>query len=257
MVDVATHHASDCGRPLRELPETQDGAEDVVEVVCDAASEGPNRLQLLRLSQLNLEAFFLGCRFPVRGDVDRRADEAHDGAARRIAHTAASGLQPVPLAIGMANPVLRLVVIRMSLDMIAQRVFHDLYVVRVHFESGKPRLPRGYGRIFRPPVQQLHLRRQKSGSAFEIPIEVAFLRSFHGEGISLFALAQGPFAFFNAAQLVQEHVDGECAKQHEDERACDNPVRFGTPTLEGDRPYTRHGHDQREVLHAREPDQPR
>jgi hypothetical protein len=69
---------------LRQLAVAEDRRQDVVEVVGDAAGEGADRLELLRLAQLQLEAVALGLGVLARADVLHRAGHAV-GLAVRVA----------------------------------------------------------------------------------------------------------------------------------------------------------------------------
>ena len=56
LVQVSARQAHGRDMPLRELAVAEDRAEDVVEVVRDAAGERAHRLHLLRLAKLRLQA---------------------------------------------------------------------------------------------------------------------------------------------------------------------------------------------------------
>ena len=76
VVEVAPQIGVSRGVLGGELAVPQDGAEDVVEVVGDAAGERADRLHFLRLAQLRLEPFLLNLRLLACGDVDRGTDES-------------------------------------------------------------------------------------------------------------------------------------------------------------------------------------
>ncbi len=257
VVEVATHDAALGRRLLRELAVAEDGAEDVVEVVRNAAGERPHRFHLLRLAQLDFEPLLLRLRILARGDVDRRPDETLH-LAGGIARAASAHLQPVPFAVGMPNAVFRLAAIGPSLEMIAdRRGFQPCAVVGMNLDGSHPRFPSGDRRVHAAAVQELHLRRQERGPVLEIPVEVALVRALHRQGVALLALPQRAFAHFDAPDLVHQRDDRGGTEQRENQRAHGDVPALVTPALERGALVARNRDHQREAANMRDADETR
>src|SRR5207248_7327061 len=94
-----------CGRALQQhLGVAEDAAEDVVEVVRDAASEAPDRLHLRRLAKPRLESRALGLGKLSLGDVAQVDDDGTD--ARLMQQVRRGDLHPTPRAVAMLQQVL-------------------------------------------------------------------------------------------------------------------------------------------------------
>jgi hypothetical protein len=103
-IDVATQCRPFGGVLLRQLAVAENRRQDVVEVVRDAAGERADRLELLRLAQLQLEAVALGLGALASADVLHRARHSI-GLAAGVAQRDAALAIPVPFARVMAQAV--------------------------------------------------------------------------------------------------------------------------------------------------------
>ncbi len=83
----------------------------------DAASECPDSLHFLRLSQLSLQLFLVGLRLLLSADIDCRADEPI-GLAAPVPQAAATCEHPAPLAVALADAVFAFIARRSSLEVI-------------------------------------------------------------------------------------------------------------------------------------------
>ena len=256
IVEVAAHDAAFGRGLLRELAVAEDRAEDIVEVVRDAAGERSHRFHFLRLAKLDFEPLLFRLGVLARGDVDRRPDEAMH-LAGRIANAASARLQPVPFAIGMTNAVFGLVMIGPSLEMIARRGIHPGDVIGMNIDRGHPCFASGDRGIRTAAVQQLHLRRQERGSVLEIPVEMALVRAFHRQRVALLALAQRSFADFDAPELVHQRHDRSGAEQHENQRPRRDVPGLVAPVLERGVLVARNRDHQRELANMRDADETR
>src|SRR6202035_4510934 len=106
------------------------------------------------LSKLDLEAVLLGLCVLARRDVDGRPDEATH-LAGRVANAGTARLQPVPLAIGMTNPVFRLAMIGPSLQMTALPRLHPGVVIGMNIQTREPCFAGGHRSVRVAAVQQL------------------------------------------------------------------------------------------------------
>src|ERR1022692_5179663 len=105
--------------------------------MCDAASQRADGLHFLRLSQLRFQLFFVGLCQLLGGPVPRRTYEPAR-LARRVAQTAAARLQPVPVAVGLADSIFALIAGRKPLEVIFECSFESRPVVGMNDDLRQP-----------------------------------------------------------------------------------------------------------------------
>ena len=120
----------------RELRVPRDRGQQVVEVVCDSTREPPDRVELLRLTQILLEPCALGIGLDLRGDVDHHAAQQLDLAVDDLDPDEIA--QPDGVAVSADHPVEQLVIHGLLDRLDAGRV-RALPVVRVQPGEPEPR----------------------------------------------------------------------------------------------------------------------
>ena len=173
---------------LRHLAVAEDGGQDVVEVVRDAAGQRADGLELLRLAQLRFEPLALGLGVLALRDVFHRAGHAVRPALRRRARHAALAV-PVPVP-AVVQPVLDLEVRRLALQVglaSARRTGSTSSgwwrVLSIHTR-------RGCSGSADSSEQFLRARRQEQDVAGQVPVPQAFVGAGHRELVALFGAAQ-------------------------------------------------------------------
>src|SRR5271165_4802568 len=102
---------------MRKFAVAEDRAENVIEVMRNAARQGTDCLQFLRLPQLCFQLLLVGLRLLLRGHIARRADES-ERLARRVAQAAAACGQPTPIAARVTDAILAFIAVRAPLEVV-------------------------------------------------------------------------------------------------------------------------------------------
>ena len=182
-------------RAQRPLAEAQDRAQDVVEVVRDAAGQRAHRLEPLGLPQAALQPRHLLLLALALGDVAQGTDKPI-GRTVGIAKHGAPGAEPADLTVGHDEPHL-VVVGRPAREVRLQRRLHAFKVAGVVREDGLPLLT-GPPRVSDGKAEQFLRARGKVGATGpKVPVENAFVRPHQGQRVALLGLPQfllGPHA---------------------------------------------------------------
>ena len=242
-------------RPQQQLRVSDDGRQEVVEVVGDAAGELADGLHLLGLAELLLEDLLLA-------DVSH-VDEEVERAARRVLHHRRVGVDPHGLAVAAEQPLHQIVRFARTRDQAPPLGAIQLHVIGVGdgveiqcHQLGfgvAEQLAEGRGH-FPPPALQLDVRRHDQ-------------RHAHGTLKFRLALAQGgldPQPFQGAAAVIGQGLeDGEIGGVVRPRRVALNGEDARHPLAMAHRDEhqrgggSAHGAERRQALPAGEADVPR
>src|SRR5450432_3062413 len=105
----------------------------------------------------------------------------------------------------------------------------------MNVQRSHPCLAGGDGSIAGAATQLFRSRRQERGVCLlQIPVEVAFVRTLHREGVALLALTQRSLTKLDSPDLVQQRGNRDGTEQRENQSARGAVVRDVAPALECD-----------------------
>src|SRR6202041_982093 len=254
IVEVAAQRAAFRGLLVRQFAVPQDCSEYVIEVMGNAAGERADSLHLLRLSQLRFQLFFLGLRELLRIHIAGRAYDPHR-LARRVAQAAATRMQPMPIAVGLTDAIFAVIPRGTTLEVVFEGRFEARPVVGMNEDLRQPGAARTDLRFGTEAIEHFHRLRHKQPVGPDVPVPVPFVGSFHGECVALLALTQRSLTRGDAPYLTQQSVDGEPAKQREDQRANADTDRLIAPRPQCNGLFTRHGNRDGSISYVRNRDE--
>src|SRR5271168_3262071 len=103
----------------------------------NSAGEGADRLHLLCLTELRLESLLVQLCLVVLRHIARGAHEP-DWLALGVSHTAASRMQPAPLAVGTLDSIFNVIARRKAFEVSLARGIETRPVVRVKVDVLNP-----------------------------------------------------------------------------------------------------------------------
>ena len=160
----------------------------------------------------------------------------------------------MPVTVRVANPELALEARQSTCKVTLERRIEPRPIFRMHLEETKPFRSRAHRHADAASVEHFHPGRKKQAIGRHIPVPVPLVRSLHGEGIALLALAKRPLAARHAFDLAHEERQQQRAEESNEERSQGDADRLISPGLESDVHIARHDESQRCVAHRRRSD---
>ncbi len=184
---------------VQQLQRAHDDGQHIVEIVGDPAGQLTDRLHLLRLAQLFLEAALFG-------DVD-----ADTGAAARVAVRVEIGIaarqQPAHRSVGMDDAVFQLDIARIDQAARHGRAQHRPVVgMDIGQEIGAQQPPRTVRRIERIELGNPGVEKETVAFDVEVPDADAANRA-QGQAGKILRVAQGLFARPNLGDVARRAID--------------------------------------------------